>query len=273
MESCINEYFIKNDHVYASEKFNEEYVVDGKCIYEVIRIIDGVPIFLKEHLLRFEKSLELAKESKTITMDRVNKIVDDLINSNNVENGNIKIVINKENIFMFSIKHSYPTEEMYRKGVKTILYFGERNNPNAKVIDNSFREKVNRKIEESNCYEAILVNHEGNITEGSKSNIFMVKGNEVFTAPVDGVLPGITREQIIKVCKELNLKVKEENINYDNIKGVDGLFISGTSPNVLPIREIEGIIEYSSIIDTIYKIKNQFDIKIKENLKNYKAIK
>ncbi|MEG1255977.1 aminotransferase class IV [Clostridium sp.] len=273
MEVCINEYFIKNNEIYPSERFNEEYVVEGKCIYEVIRVIQGVPVFLDEHLKRLENSLELAKENNSTSMDMVNFMVDKLIDANNIENGNIKMVINKKNIFIFSIKHSYPSDDMYRNGVKTILYFGERNNPNAKVIDSTFREKVNKEIERSNSYEAILINDQGYITEGSKSNIFMVKGNEILTAPVEGVLPGITRGQIIKACDELNLTVKEENINVKDIKNLDGLFISGTSPNVLPISEVQGEIEYKSVSDTIYRIKNQFDMIIKRNLKDYKRIK
>ncbi len=162
---------------------------------------------------------------------------------------------------------------MYSNGVKTILYFGERHNPNAKVIDNSFRGKVNEKIDASSSYEAILVNSKGYITEGSKSNIFMIKGDEIITAPVEGVLPGITRSEIIKACKELGLRVREENIHYEHIKNLDGLFISGTSPKVLPINEVEGIIKYDKIYKRIYDIKDKFEELITRNLKNYKRSK
>lgn len=272
LETCINKYFIKCDEIYKSEKFNDEYIVDGKCIYEVIRIIDGVPVFLKEHLERLKNSIDLEKENHTITMNEVNLMVDRIICANEIDNGNIKIVINKNKIFIFSILHSYPTEEMYLEGVKTILYFGQRNNPNAKVIDMDFRGKVNKEIAISGSYEAILVNDEGYITEGSKSNIFMVKGKRVFTAPVEGVLPGITRGEIIKACNKLQLIVEEKNINYEEIKDLDGLFISGTSPNVLPIKEVQGVVEYHKVENIIYRIKNEFEEVIKRNLNNYRRI-
>jgi branched-chain amino acid aminotransferase len=273
MENCINDYFIKNDEAYERAEFQDIYVVEGKCIYEVIRIIDKSPLFLNEHLHRLENSLKLEEKKNFISMDIVKEYIGKLITLNRVENGNLKLVINKDNLFIFFIKHSYPTKDMYSDGVKTILYFGERHNPNAKVIDNSFREKVNEKIVTSGSYEAILVNHEGYITEGSKSNIFMVKGDEVITAPVEGVLPGITRSEIIKACYEIGLKVKEENINYQELKNLDGLFISGTSPKVLPINEIEGIIKYNKIYHRIYDIKDRFEELIMKNLKNYKTAK
>ncbi|WP_346889063.1 aminotransferase class IV [Clostridium sp. UBA1056] len=273
MDNCINDYFIKNDEVYERAEFQDIYVVEGKCIYEVIRVIDGAPLFLNEHLERLENSLKLEKKEDFISMDMIKDYIEKLITINRVVNGNLKLVLNKDNLFIFFIKHSYPTKDMYNNGVKTILYFGERHNPNAKVIDNSFREKVNEKIAASNSYEAILVNHEGYITEGSKSNIFMVKGDEIITAPVEGVLPGITRGEIIKACHELGLKVKEENINCEDIKNLDGLFISGTSPNVLPINEVQGIIKYDKICDKIYNIKDKFEQLIIKNLKNYKITK
>jgi len=101
----------------------------------------------------------------------------------------------------------------------------------------------------------------------------MIKGDEVITAPVEGVLPGITRSEIIKSCEQLGLKVKEENIQYEHIKDLDGLFISGTSPKVLPINEVEGIIKYDKIYQRIYDIKDKFEELIAINLKNYKTDK
>jgi len=147
MENCINDYFIKNDEAYEREEFQDIYVVEGKCIYEVIRVIDGAPLFLDEHLARLENSLKLEKKEELISMDKIKEYIGKLITLNRVDNGNLKLVINMDNLFIFFIKHSYPTKDMYSKGVKTILYFGERHNPNAKVIDKSFRGKVNEKID------------------------------------------------------------------------------------------------------------------------------
>lgn len=272
MENCIQgyyQYFIKNDEAYTAEEFQDFYKVEGKCIYEVLRVINSKPLFLKEHLLRLEKSLKLASENSPVDLKTIKKYVNQLISLNRVHNGNIKIVINQGNLYIFSVVAYYPTEEMYKDGVKTILYFGERNNPNAKVVDNSFREKVTKDMDAKEAFEAILINNKGYVTEGSKSNIFMVKGDTVYTAPSEGVLIGITRDKIIRACEELNLKVEEKEINHDEIKGLDGLFISGTSPKVLPINEVEGVVKYEEIYSKIYDIKEQYEKIIEEDLNNY----
>ena len=258
MENCIQgyyQYFIKNDEAYTAEEFQDFYKVEGKCIYEVLRVINSKPLFLKEHLLRLEKSLSLAGENSPVDLKTLKQYVNQLISLNRVHNGNIKIVINQGNLYIFSITAYYPTEEMYKEGVKTILYFGERTNPNAKVVDNSFREKVTKEISDREAFEAILINNQGFVTEGSKSNIFMIKGTRVYTAPAEGVLLGITREKIIEACKALNLTVEEKEVTHEEIKDLDGLFISGTSPKVLPINEVEGVIKFNEIYSKIYDIK------------------
>ena len=79
-------------------------------------------------------------------------------------------------------------DRLYTEGVKTILYYGERENPNAKIVNDNFRAKVTEEIKKSNAFEAILVDRNGLITEGSKSNIFAIKDGKLITAKAEAVL-------------------------------------------------------------------------------------
>lgn len=169
--------------------------MEEKIIYEVLRIIDGKPIFLEEHIKRMKNSFKLVNEEFKLKYDDIFKLIENTVKSENKMIGNIKITysLNLKELKVFFIPHSYPTDEMYRNGVKTILYFGERNNPNAKIVNDDFRSIVNAEINKHNAYEAILVDRNGFITEGSKSNIFMINGNELITSPIKAVLPGVTR--------------------------------------------------------------------------------
>jgi branched-chain amino acid aminotransferase len=266
MSECINDFFIHNGEVKQCSEFQKVYPDSTKLLYEVLRIIQKKPLFLKEHIKRLENSIELSHIKINFNKNDLNVYVTKLIRENQIVNGNIKIIIDENNTLVYSVKHSYPTNEMYEKGVKTIFYFGERENPNAKVINNSFRETVNEEIRKADAYEAILVDHEGNITEGSKSNIFMIKGKTVYTAPINNVLPGITREKIILACKRLDLEVLEENVKYSEIKYFDGVFISGTSPKVLPVNAIADYKIYSENNGIIKGIMGEFNEIINEDL-------
>ncbi|MBY7006034.1 aminotransferase class IV, partial [Clostridium botulinum] len=171
----------------------ENIKVPGKVIYEVLRIIHGKPLFLENHLLRMENSFKLINIDQCLDNLKIRNDIENLVRENEKLEGNIKLTynVNEKVMRIFFINHSYPNEEMYKNGVKTILYFGERENPNAKIVNLNFREKVNIKIKENNAYEAILVDRNGYITEGSKSNIFMVKENVLLTSPIKTVLPGV----------------------------------------------------------------------------------
>ena len=134
-----------------------------------------------------------------------------------------------------------------------------------KVINNDFREKVNKEINDMCAYEAILVDDNGFITEGSKSNIFMVIGTKVLTSKVENVLPGITRQFIIKTCEKLNIVVEEKNLHESDIESLTGLFISGTSPKVLPIKSVDEFSFNSSKNSIINSIMLGFEDELNED--------
>lgn len=290
MDKCMEQYFIFGDEFKKSEEF-DSYISDkGKSLYEVIRVSDGIPIFLKQHLDRLENSAKIMKYKVTITRNEIVDGIIKLIKENKVSNGNLKLVINynpdgenlckdgniqsydcgfNEKFLVYFIKHSYPTNQQYSEGVKTIIYHGERSNPNAKVINNVFRENVNLKIKNKNVYEAILVDNGGYITEGSKSNIFMVKEEAVVTSRVKNVLPGITRQFIIKTCEKLNIKFIEKDVLEKDLKSYTGLFISGTSPKVLPIESVDGFSFNSSNNSIIKAIMLGFDDELKEDKQKF----
>lgn len=264
MDKCINDYFLFGNEFKTCSEFENYNRSIGKSLYEVIRISDGMPIFLMEHLSRLENSAKIMKYNLCITVDEIISGILELIHVNNICDGNLKLVMNS-NFLAYFIPHAYPSKEQYQEGVKTITYHGERTSPNAKVINSEFREKVNQQIASKGVYEAILVDNAGFITEGSRSNIFMVLGSKVLTCKVEHVLPGITRQFIIKTCKKLNIVVEERAVHERDLESLEGLFISGTSPNVLPIKSVDGFSYNSSTNPIINSIMLGFQDELNED--------
>jgi branched-chain amino acid aminotransferase len=254
--------------VLNSEEFSDSRTIEGTSLYEVVRVIDGVPLFLEKHLERLKNSAHIVNLKLWLNIEDIKAKMLELISVNKVEEGNIKIVFNYKNeelkqhktFLAYFLKHHYPSDKQYSEGVGTVLCFKERNNPNAKVINTNLKNDTDEMIKKSGAYEAILVDRNGNITEGSRSNIFMVKGDTVVTAPLEDVLPGITRQVIIDICRNENIKFAEEKINYKDIDKLDALFITGTSPKVLPINTVNDYIFTSGaniIVENIMKAYNR----------------
>ena len=262
------EFYIQNDEIKQKDSFNGEFITLGKSIYEVIRIEEGVPLFVEKNLKRLGNSVKIANLILPMTPNEIKEKLSKLIKANDAKIGNIKIVFNflneQCNFYAYFIKHNYPTEEQYINGVDTIFYHGERVNPNAKIVNIGFRAEVDKKIREANAYEAILVDRNGNITEGSRSNIFMVKDKIVYTAPLEDVLPGTTRDSIIEVALKCGYKLIEKRINYKAAAEMDGMFISGTLSKVLPIKKADTIQLNSSQNEVIRNIMTEYNKMIKK---------
>ncbi|AWI03651.1 aminotransferase class IV [Clostridium drakei] len=274
MSECFSKYFICNSEVKESEEFDDNILHKGKSLYEVIRIVDGKPLFLDKHLERMDNSSRVSQLNLWLSKDEVKEKILQLIKINKARIGNIKFLFNfqQENINIFLcyfVKHHYPNLQDYENGVHTILYHGERENPNAKIINADFRTMVDKEIVIGNAFEAILVDRNGYITEGSKSNIFMIKEKNVLTAPLKDVLPGVTRNVIMSLCKKNGMDVKEEKVSCDSLENLDALFISGTSPKVLPIRSIDKINFKSAENEVVLKIMKAYDKALKDDISNF----
>ncbi len=270
---AIKKYYMANGRLISTDDLDIFYSIEKPPIYEVIRVIDGIPLFLEDHLERMRISGELVGVSINRSDEEIEKDIMKLIEANGVENLNIKLLcanIEGEGqvLLAYFIKSFYPPEEYYRDGIHTILFHHERENPNAKVLKSSFKEEVAKKLEENKAFEALLVNNDGYITEGSRSNMFFVKENKIYTAPKGTVLLGITRQHIMEVCKELSIEVVEENIHVDDLDRLEGAFMSGTSVNVLPISTIEDIRLNSVNNHIIRKIAKGYENKMKEYIKS-----
>lgn len=272
--SC--DYYVDNG-IIRSTGFSEEIITaKGVTLYEVIRVMGGVPLFIEEHLKRLMNSAKLTKIRLKYDEVEIKSFLELLIEKNKICEGNIKIIFNHnedDNFYAYFIKHKYPTEEMYAEGVETILYHGERENPNAKVINSTFRKRVDEKIAASGVFEAILIDDNGNVTEGSRSNIFMIKGDNVITAPIKDVLPGVTRDRIIELLKKLHFNVIEGNISDKEILEQDALFITGTSPKVLPISKVDSTKFHSTRNKILIRIIIEYNELIEEYIKNNKNAK
>lgn len=211
--------------------------------YEVIRVIDGKYLFLDDHIERLQRS---CSKQIPVLPDRssIASSLKKLVQTSEIKFGNVKLIIYQEsgqtNTACFYTSHFYPAAEDYHEGVCVKTFEFERPDPNIKKWNEHFRTRVNKFIREESIYEAVLVNEQGILTEGSRSNLFFISsGNTVYTAPLDLVLPGITRRYVVQICGEAGITIKEEALNLRQASQMSGCFISGTSPKVLPVKQLD----------------------------------
>ena len=252
----LHKYFVFNREIQPVNLFIPSENEGG--IYEVIRVSRGVPLFIEDHLERFLQSAKIAGKDIFFRPQQIEMLINKLIQKNNVLEGNILLSC-KENLKAFFIPHIYPFDEQYKLGVACGLLNAERDNPNAKVFHTTVRAQANKMLEENGFYEVLLVNKYNFITEGSRSNVFFVHRNRILTPPAQKVLLGITRSKIIQLALSLGLTVLEKDISVDNLSSFDAAFLTGTSPKILPVNQIGGVM-FGSQNETVRALMYEYDI-------------
>jgi len=259
--------YLANGQVKKVPDFEPE--VGALVYYEVVRLIEGRFLFLEDHLLRLRNSLlnsGLSYPGKQIILGNLKQ----LLLSNSIENGNIRICLQDreqgQELLCYFIPYHYPTTTEYQLGVQLITFSHERPSPGIKRWDGDFRTRVRGAIREKQAYEALLLNRRREITEGSRSNVFFVdRHNTLITPPVKHILPGITRNYVLKCARESGMAVLEEVPTLTAAMGYPACFISGTSPKVLPVREIDGQSFYADH-PLVRKLMDQFELLVEQKL-------
>lgn len=267
------DYFIRNGKLIPSNDFNPDIFCEGTSIYEVVRLIDKVPLFLDEHLERFRGSAFEMDKKISINTRQIKNHIKQLAESNKVSNGNVEIILNycgddvhETNVILLFIEQRYPSEQDYKYGVGAGIFQSIREKPHVKQINLDLRKNTSRKISENGFYEVILLKKDGEITEGSRSNVYFIRNKEIITPPMDIVLPGITRQKVFELCKEFQINIKEERIFKQELPDYNAAFLSGTSPKILPLRFVDHC-KFDIENQTLRKIMQLYDQLINEYVK------
>jgi D-alanine transaminase len=227
----------------------------GDGVYEVIRVYNGKLFTAAEHLKRFSKSAESIGISLQFSSKQLLEMVEELLKKNNLETGNVYMQVTRgiaprnhvfparnvtPTLVAYTIKSSRPIDNL-KSGVKAILTEDIRwlrcDIKSLNLLGNLL---AKQKASEQGCFEAIQ--HRGqDVTEGSSSNIFIVKDGSVITHESNNlILKGITKDVILDLCGKNNIPVSERTFSLTELDDVDEVFLSSTTSEVMPVIEING---------------------------------
>jgi len=223
--------------IIINDKISEQLVFDdgfyfGKALFETILVLEK-PVFLKEHLERLNKGLELLKINKKITGEYINRV----ISEKEIKNQVLKITVSVKNIVINTRPITY-TDEEYKNGFK--LCFSEVIRNSTSML--SYVKSVNyieniiekEKAMDKGFQEVIFANEHGKICEGSCSNIFFIKNKNIYTPKVScGILTGVVRAWVIN-----NYKVEEGEYDINNLLESDEIFITNSIMGIMKVKTL-----------------------------------
>ncbi|MEW6096733.1 MAG: branched-chain-amino-acid transaminase [bacterium] len=231
----------------------------GDGVFEGIRAYNGRVFKLSEHLDRLFKSAKFIMLNIPLTKEELTKAVIETIKANELRDAYIRLVVTrgagdlgldpnkcpKPSIIIIVDKITLYAKEFYEKGLELITVPTRKNiqealSPCVKTLN--YLNSIMAKIEANNTgmLEAIMLNAEGYVTEGTGDNIFIVKNNTLITPPLwVGVLEGITRDTVMKIGKEIGIKVVEDVLTRFDLFTADECFLTGTAAEVIPVIKVD----------------------------------
>jgi len=230
----------------------------GDAVYEVILYNNGVFYDYDGHIKRLFNSLKLINIKFHLSEQQLKIIIKNLFKLNRVNFGSIYIQVSRgvadRNHSYFGL-NSKPVLTMIVskkknnisddiKGVKAITMVDNRwSRPDIKTTQLLPNVLAKTYANKKNAYEGIFIDHEGYVTEGSSSNIWIInKNNEILTREIDGkILSGITRKTISQFAKNNNFKMLEKKFTKDEMLNSREVFLTSASSFVTPIIEIDNI--------------------------------
>lgn len=230
----------------------------GDSVFETIRTYRGRPFALDEHIRRLERSSELVGiELPASPAVLAAEIERSLAASGNAESY-ARIMITRGDgplgldpalatrpfrVIFIEPLTSLPVA-MYRDGVSVITYRTERASDaahGAKVGNYLASMMALRVARQTGAHEALILNVAGRVTEGTTSNVFIVRGQTIFTPPDDaGILLGITRAKVIELAPTIGLSVKFSPLVAADLVSADEVFLSSTIREILPVVRVDG---------------------------------
>ncbi|WP_144700468.1 D-amino-acid transaminase [Fictibacillus phosphorivorans] len=228
----------------------------GDGIYEVVFVYDKKPFAFKEHFTRFEQSAKKLELAMPYDVSTFKNLTDELISKNNIENGMVYVqmtrgVAPRNHLYernMQSVVTGFAKSvslesiaESQANGISTYLTEDIRwLRCDIKSLNLLGNVMAKRKAADFDCQEAIQ-HRDGTVTEGSSSNVFIVKEGTLKTHPSTNlILNGITRQIVIKLAQQNGISVLEEAFSVDELLNADEVFITSTTMEVTPVTKLVG---------------------------------
>ena len=259
MEATVNVNGVVTDGDQAVVSVFDHGFLYGDGVYETLRTYNRQPFLLDRHLARLRASADrLALEVRPTDADLETRMRDTMRRVNPGGEVTLRILVTRgvgeltydpaacprPTIVVIAHPHSGIPDTMLRDGISVVVASVLRNHPRSvdpSIKSNNLLNNVLAMQEaiRQGAYEAILLNHRGELAECSQSNLFAVRDGVVLTPPLDaGLLEGVTRNFLFEVGADIGVAVNEAVLREADLERVDELFITSTTREVIPVVRV-----------------------------------
>lgn len=235
-------------------------VFEGVRAYESTKNNSGTYIFrLQDHTKRLFESAKILKVSIPFDQSTICQAQAEVVRINNLKSAYIRPIIflgseklgikpvgNKVHVAIAAWEWgAYLGDDGIQNGIRIKTSSFTRHHVNATMVrakaSSNYVNSIlaNEEATSDGYDEALILDTEGYVSEGSGENIFIVRENKLFTPDLASCLAGITRATVIKIAADLGIQTIEKRITRDEVYTADEVFFTGTAAEITPIRELD----------------------------------
>lgn len=230
----------------------------GLGVFETILVLEGKPRFIELHYERLMQGCKKLDLQLVLDIQQLKAQVQALIAKNSFINSRLKLICFRDikgSSTLITVSDYDYKENFCEQGYDICLSETKRNPhspiPYIKSINYAENILAREKAFSQGYQESLFMNVYGKLCEGTVSNIFWIRDNLVFTPEIScGILNGITRSQVIQLCKELNLELHEGSYELEKLLEAEEAFVTNSLIGIMPINRVNN--KFYNISD--YKI-------------------
>lgn len=222
--------------------------LSGWGLFETIHSYNNHIVYFTEHLKRLKRAAKLLQIKFPYTLVKLKEIIKRTVKINGLKDAYVRLTLFKsdsatDTLVMIKRYQPYPRQK-YQRGFRVCIS-NYRQNENAflarlKTTNYLFYQLAYAQAKKRNLDEAIILNNRGYITEGSRSNVFLVKDKSLFTPALEcGCLDGITRRVIMDLAKKYCIPTYTGNFTLQDLYNSDEAFLTNSLIGVMPLVAIE----------------------------------
>lgn len=242
----------------AAVSIHDHGFLYGDGVYETLRVYKGKPFLLHEHLRRLNTSLLGIRLSPPLSLIEIGRAVKKTVEANRHSEAAVRLTITrgvgaygfnpanckKATMAITSTPFKGYPSDLYRKGMTAAVVSIRRNSPQSLppyVKSTSCLNGILAKIEslDAGADEGIMLAQKGTVSEGTVSNVFVVKKNKIVTPRLEGdLLPGVTRSWVCRLARHAGYRLEEKALRLSELIAADEIFLTSTLMEVMPVSRL-----------------------------------
>jgi branched-chain amino acid aminotransferase len=227
-------------------------IVRGYGVFDLLRTYGTTPFRLRDHVRRLESSAQQIGLALPWRTEELERTVLETYAANPIPNAAIRIIVtggpsenfmtpgNRPSLVVMVHPPSPPAASQYTQGVKVVSTLMDRILPTVKSINYMAAIMAMHEAAKAGAVEAIYLDEQDRVTEGTRANLFVVRGQRLIT-PREGILKGITRQVVMEIAAA-EFEVVESAIHYRDLAHMDEAFLTSTTKEVLPVVQMDDLV-------------------------------